>query len=144
MKNITTLILLLFSIVLYCQNEKKEIVYLLFDAQSKEKCQVPVEGKGHQKLNKFRKEAQGEYIYFKICDESFSTHKTKSLKDTCSITYLEEIELVDLNYLIKKYNSENEFKHHVFDKIFFVEKISKDVVVKYQVTWVDEIIMIDD
>ncbi|WP_019037864.1 hypothetical protein [Psychroflexus tropicus] len=143
-KKITFSLLVLFSILSFSQNEKDKTIYLLFDEQSKEKCKVPVEGKGYQNLNKFRKEIHGEYIYFKICDEIFSIHKTKSFKETCPIEYLDSIELVDINYLKEKYDSENELKHHVFDKIFFIEKISEKKIIKYEVSWVDEIIMIYD
>lgn len=143
MKNVI-LILLIFSYTFcFSQKDKKETVYLFFDKLNKEKCQVPVEGKGYLNLNKFRKEFQGDYIYFKICDETFSTHKTKTFKDTCSIKSLEKIKLVDLDYLVKQYNSVYKFKHHVFDKIYFIEKLSKDKIIKYEVTWIDEIIMID-
>lgn len=143
-KRIMFSLLVLFSIVSFSQNEKEKTVYLIFDEQSKDKCKVPVEGKGYQNLNKFRKEVQGEHIYFKICDEIFSTHKTKSFKETCSIEYLDSIELVDIIYLKDKYDSVNELKHHVFDKIFFIEKISAKKIIKYEVSWVDEIIMIED
>lgn len=143
-KKIMFSLLVLFSIVSFSQNEKEKTVYLIFDEQSKDKCKVPVEGKGYQNLNKFRKEVQGEHIYFKICDEIFSTHKTKSFKETCPIEYLDSIELVDIIYLKEKYDAKFEFKHHVFDKIFFIEKISAKKIIKYEVSWVDEIIMIED
>lgn len=144
MKNLTLILFLISTLTSFSQEKKKETAYILFDALSKEKCKIPVEGKGYQKLNKFRKEFQGDYIFFKICDETFSTHKTKSYRDTCSIKALDNIKTTDYEYLIKKYDSLNEFKHHVFDKIYFIEKISKDKIVKYETTWIDQILMIDD
>lgn len=134
----------LFSLICFSQNKKKETVFLLFDKQSDEKYLLE-DGSGNTiEVNKFRKEVQGEHIYFKICDEIFSTHKTKSFKETCPIEYLDSIELVDIIYLKEKYDAEFEFKHHVFDKIFFIEKISAKKIIKYEVSWVDEIIMIED
>lgn len=144
MKNLTLILFLISTLTSFSQEKKKETAYILFDPLSKEKCKIPVEGKGYQKLNKFRKEFQGDYIFFKICDETFSTHKTKSYRDTCSIKALDNIKTTDYEYLIKKYDSLNEFKHHVFDKIYFIEKISKDKIVKYETTWIDQILMIDD
>lgn len=144
MKKLILISLFLFSLICFSQKGKKETVYLLFDEQNEETCKVPVEGRGYLNLNKFRKEFQGDFIYFKICDEIFSTSKTKSFRDTCSIKYLEKIKLVDFDYLVKKYNSKFEFKHHVFNKIYFIEKISKDKIIKYEVTWIDEILMIED
>jgi hypothetical protein len=144
MKNIVILFLTFLPLYSFSQKKEKETAYLLFNSQSKERCVVEDGSGNSQNLNKFRKEFQGNYIYFKICDEIFSTHNSKSLKETCSIKYLEKIKLVDFDYLVKKYNSVYEFKHHVFDKIYFIEKISKDKIIKYEVTWVDEMIMIDD
>jgi len=146
MKIIILITLSIFSLLCFSQEQKKETVYLLFDKGNKEKCSVPVEGKGNIKKDKFRKEYEdyGNIINFKICNETFGFNKTKSFKDTCSMRTLEKIKLVDLDYLIHKYNSVYEFKHHVFDKIYLIEKISKDKIVKYEVGWIDEQIMIID
>ena len=146
-----TIILSLFLIVSFTcfsqkQAKEKETVYLLFDEQSKEKCKVDVEGKGFLNMNKFRKGYwdNGNIIVFKICDETFTTHKTKSYKDTCSVKALDNLKFVDFDYLVKKYDSVYEFKHHVFEKIYFIERISKDKIIKYEVGWIDDIIMIED
>ncbi len=148
MKTIALSLFLIVSFTCFSQKQvkEKEIVYLLFDEQNTEKCKVAVEGKGFVYMNKFRKEYwdNGSIIVFKICDETFTTHKTKSFKDTCSIKVLNNTKLVDFDYILKKYNSENEFKHHVFDKIYFIEKISGDIVIRYEVNWLDEIQIIDD
>ena len=144
MKNIVTLFLIFSTIYSFSQTEEKETVYLLFNRQSKEKCIIE-DGSGNSlNLKKFRKEFQGKYIYFKICNETFIAHKTKSFKDICSIKILDNLKIVNSEYLLNKYNSSNEFKHHVFDKVYLIEKISKDKIIKYEVTWIDEIIMIDD
>tara|TARA_R110000868_G_scaffold47429_1_gene155557 strand:- start:904 stop:1200 length:297 start_codon:yes stop_codon:yes gene_type:complete len=95
-------------------------------------------------MNKFRKEYEdyGNIINFKICNETFGFNQTKSFRDNCSIKKLKNIKLIDLDYLIRKYNSLYEFKHDIFAKIYLIEKISKDMIVKYEVGWVDEQIMI--
>lgn len=132
------------NIYSFSQTEGKETVYLLFNRQSKEKCIIE-DGSGNSlNLNKFRKEFQGNHIYFRICNEIFTAHKTKNSKDTCSIKALDNLKIVNFEYLLDKYNSFNEFKHHVFDKVYLIEKISKDKIIKYEVTWIDKIIMIDD
>lgn len=144
MKNIIILFLIFSTNYSFSQTEGKETAYLLFNSQSNENCIID-DGSGNSlNLNKFRKEFQGDHIYFRICDEIFTVHKTKSFRDTCSIKALDNIKVVDFEYLIKKYNSSNEFKHHVFNKIYFMEKVSKDKMIRYEVTWIDEIIMIDD
>lgn len=144
MKVLSFVFFLFFVSVSFSQALDKEIVYTLFDPGSNERCAVE-DGSGNTKnVPKFRKKVQGEYIYFKICDEIFSTHKTKTFKETCPIEYLDSIELVDIIYLKEKYDAENEFKHHIFDKIFFIEKISAKKIIKHEVFWVDEIIMIND
>lgn len=144
MKNLTLIFLLVSSVFCFSQNDKKEIVYLFFDLKSNENYLLEDGSGNSKKVKKYRKEFQGNHIYFKICNETFTTHKTKSFKDTCSIKSIDNIEFVDFEYLIKKYNSSNEFKHHVFDKIYFVEKISKNKIIKYEVAWIDEIVMIED
>ena len=145
MKNLLILIVwITFSQTSFSQKKEKETIYLMFDVQNKEKCLIE-DGSGNSKyINKFRKEYQDEYIFYKICDEVFSTNNTKSFKDTCSIKALNNLKLVEFDYILEKYNSENEFKHHVFEKIYFIEKLSKDKIIKYEVTWIDDIIMIDD
>ena len=145
MKNLTLIITMFTFLFCFSQKkEEKEIVYLLFDKQSKEKCIVE-DGSGNSlKSNKFRKEFQDNHIYFRICDEIFTAHKTKSFKDTCSIKALENIKLVNIKYLKDKYNSSYNFKHHVFKKIYFIEKLPNNKIIKYEVGWNDEIMMIDD
>ena len=138
------LILFFFQFCFSQKKDKKETVYLLFNTHSTEKCTVPVEGKGYVNKSKYRKEYQGEYVFFKICDEIFTAHKTKSFKDTCSIKALENIKLVNIKYLKDKYNSSYYFKHHVFKKIYFIEKLPNNKIIKYEVGWNDEIMMIDD
>ena len=144
MKKISLILFLLNYFFCFSQKQDKEIIYLLFDEHSKEKCKVAVEGKGYVNMNKYRKEHEGNIMYFKICNESFTAHKTKSFKDTCSVKALDNLRLVDFDYLIKKYDSVYEFKHHVFKKIYFIEKIFKDKIIKYEVNWIDEVLMIDD
>ncbi|WP_299127858.1 hypothetical protein [uncultured Winogradskyella sp.] len=125
---------------------EKETVYLLFDKQNKEQCLIE-DGSGNSKYtNKYRKEywSNGNIINFRICNERFTSHRTKSSIDTCSAKALDNIKLVDFDYLQKKYDSVYEFKHHVFEKIYFIEKISEDKIIKYEVNWVDSIMMIQD
>ncbi len=133
------------TLMCFSQKEvkKKETVYLFFNLQSNEKCKVAVRAKGYVDMNKFRKDYRdnGNIINFKICDERFAAHKNRSYRDTCSIKALDNIKFVDFDYLIEKYNSVFEFKHHVFEKIYFVEKISDEKIIKYEVRWLDERIM---
>lgn len=141
---------LLMNISFACFSQKqaneKETVYLWFDKDNKEKCLIE-DGSGNSKyFNKYRKEywENGNIIVFKICDETFTTNKAKDLIDTCALSTLKKFRVVDFDYIEKKYDSLFEFKHNVFKKIYFIEKISADKIVKYEVNWIDEILMIVD
>lgn len=140
------ILFVLYGSFCFPQKGSKEIIYVLFDKQSKEKCKVSVEGKGYVMMNKYRKEYEnyGNIINFKICNESFTAQKTKSVIDTCHISSLNDTKFVDFKYLIKRYNSSDTLKHQLFEKIYFFEKISEAKVIKYEVIWVDDMLMIDD
>ena len=142
MKKITLTFLLLTTLLCFSQNIKKETVYLLLDLKSNEKY-ILEDGSGNSKyVNKYRKEIQGNYIYFKICDEIFSTHKFKGFKDTCSIRALNNLKIVDLKYINNK-KSKSILKYNPFEKIYIVEKISNTKIIKYEVAWIDDWIMIE-
>ncbi|AIM61049.1 hypothetical protein IZU89_11485 [Cellulophaga lytica] len=145
MKNLTLILFLVSTLICFSQEKKKETVFILFNAISNEKCKVPVEGKGYKKLNKFRKEYEdyGNIINFKICNETFSFNKTKSVKDTCSVKILNKLKIVDLEYVINKKNK-NILKYNPFDKIYIEEKISNNKIIKYGVVWIDEWLIIED
>ena len=65
MKNLTLIITMFTFLFCFSQKkDKKETVYLLFNTHSTEKCTVPVEGKGYVNKSKYRKEYQGEYVFF--------------------------------------------------------------------------------
>jgi hypothetical protein len=92
---------------------------------------------------KYRKEYKGDFIYFKICNENFITRKIKKAKDTCLIKAINNLKLVDLEYINEK-KAKNILRYNPFKKIFIVEKLSKDKIIKHEVTWVDNWIMTDD
>jgi len=143
MKKITLTYLLLTTLLCFSQNVKKETVYLLLDLKSNEKC-IFEDGSGNSSyVNKYRKEVQGNYIYFKICNEIFSTHKLKGLKDSSSIKALDNLNIVNLKYINEK-KSKSILKYNPFEKIYIVEKISDTKVVKYEVIWIDDWVMVDD
>jgi hypothetical protein len=149
-------ILLLLNSNLYSQN-KKETVYLLFDINSKERCKIEVEFSsdndgeldGYQTVKKYRKRNSSynsDCIVFDIGDEEFVTNIKKDCRDTCSIDKLNQLKLVDIEYMVEKWrNPPREFKHHVFEKIFMVEKISKHkiIIIITDVMWTDEIFVVD-
>ncbi|MDD7915281.1 hypothetical protein [Polaribacter ponticola] len=142
--NILLILIFVYPIITLSQNNnEKENVYLLFDLNTKRKCIIE-DGSGNSvKNNKYRKEIQGNYIYFKICDEKFSTHKFKSFKDTCHIRALDNLKIVDLKYINEK-KSQSILKYNPFEKIYIIEKISETKVIKYEVIWVDDWLEVDD
>jgi len=123
---------------------KKETIYLLFDSYSRDKCKIEVEQtyenkKGIEIVKKYRKEKKRKgFIDFYICDEKFVFNKAKNKKNTCAISSKKKHNIKDIDYLKEKYQKGEDFKHHVFEKIYIVEKISKDKIVKYDVYWSGE------
>ena len=140
---------LVFSIIIPVYNRPEEIDELLASILSQEYDEafdvcIIEDGSGNSvKNNKYRKEIQGNYIYFKICDEKFSTHKFKSFKDTCHIRVLDNLKIVDLKYINEK-KSQSILKYNPFEKIYIIEKISETKVIKYEVIWIDDWLEVDD
>jgi len=116
---------------------KKETIYLLFPMNNQKTCEIEDGVGNYNKVKKFRIENKKNSIYFYVCDEKFVFNKIKNFKDTCNIKILSNINIKKISYLLNKYESNNEFKHNLFN-IFIVEKISQDKIVKYEVKWNDE------
>ena len=143
MKKLTLVLLLLTSLFSLAQKTEKETVYLLFDTTSNEKYIIE-DGSGNSlQQNRYRKEINKKFIKFKICNDLFLFNKMKNVKDTCTMESLKGIKTVDFNYLEKKHAESKEFKHHVFEKIYFIEKISRNRILKYEVIWVDDTFITD-
>jgi len=132
------LIIILIPLLVSSQTSKKEIVFLLFNKNKNEKCLIENGSGSSVKVKKFQKKITKDKIYFSICDEDFIYTKRVSKTDTCSVKALKNIKIVTLKYLLKKYYANNEFKHHLFEKIYFVEKITETEIVKYEVYWSGE------
>ncbi|WP_442267313.1 hypothetical protein ACSIGC_06425 [Tenacibaculum sp. ZS6-P6] len=139
-KNAILLFIFLKSIIIFSQ-EEKESVFLFFDKNDKKKCAIEGEStyknpKGKYLANKFEKKKEKKRILFNICDERFSFNRNSKI-DTCDIKNLNELNIKSLEYIKNKYNKGREFKHHVFEKINIVEKISDTKIVKYyDVYWI--------
>jgi hypothetical protein len=144
MKNILLIFILVSSVFAFGQKKSKETVYLLFDNNSTEKFSKEDGSGNFNKVPKFRKEKREDFIYFRICNETFTTNKVKSFSEIRPVIDLEKLKTIDLNYLLKEYESSNEFKQHVFDKIFVVEKIKNNQIKIYEVSWLDEVLVIED
>ena len=124
-------------IFIFSQSEKEK-VYILFNETSKETCNKE-DGSGNFLIIKmYKKESKGKRMNFHICNETFIYTEGKSEKDTCNIKILKKSRLKNLDYLLKKYNESEDFKHHVFEKIYIVEKISNEKSIKYEVYWSGE------
>jgi hypothetical protein len=137
MKYLWIAIFFLSPTIIFSQSEKEK-VYILFNETSKKTCNKE-DGRGNLlTIKMYKKESKGKKINFHICDETFTYTEGKSEKDTCNIKVLKKVKLQNLDYLLKKYNLSEDFKHHVFEKIYIVEKISKDEIVKYDVYWSGE------
>ena len=137
MKYLWIVLFFLSPIIIFSQSEKEK-VYILFNETSKEICNKE-DGSGNLITIKiYKKERKRKKINFHICDETFIYTKGKSEIDTCNSKILKNVKLQNLDYLLKSYNESEDFKHHVFEKIFIVEKISESKIVKHEVYWPGE------
>ena len=127
----------------FAQSKEKETVYLIFDTLNKEKCLIE-DGSGNSKyLNKYRKEYTQQGLFFKICHESFAFNRKKKKIDTCSLKALENIKFSSINYINEK-KAKHPLRYNPFEKIYIVEKISDEKILKYEVAWIDDWVMVDD
>lgn len=135
MKNYIYILIFMISLKLFSQS-KKEVVHILFDKYNKEKCKINIEQtyrnkKGISFVEKYRKEKKNNKIIFNICDEKFIFNYEKQKIDTCTIKSLNRFNVKSLDYLKSKYQKGRDFKHHIFEKINIIEKISDKKIVKY-------------
>lgn len=137
MKYFWIVIFFLSPTIIFSQSEKEK-VYILFNETSKEICNKE-DGRGNLFTIKiYKKKNKGKKINFYICDETFIYTEGKSERDTCNIKILTKVKLQNLDYLLRKYNESEDFKHHVFEKIYIAEKISDEKFIKYEVYWSGE------
>lgn len=121
-------------------NKQKPIKYVLFDKE---------------KNNDSQKKNNKNKIYFHIKSESFIFDMKNHKRDTCSIDVLKKIKLenpIDLQrdeyeYFIKKLEEfEKKTKQtipkslpisqqHLYFKVYVIEKINNEKIVKYEVDW---------
>ena len=143
MKNYIYILMFLFSTNLFSQT-KKEIVYLLFNSNNKEKCKIDIEQtyenkKGISFVKKYRKENKKGKIIFNICDEKFVFNYEKKKRNTCTVKSLIKFNIKNLDYLKNKYQKGKKFKHHTFEQINIIEIISNNQIIKYSnVYWSGE------
>lgn len=135
MKKILVLFIYLINLNSYSQ-DTKETVYLLFDQFSEDLCQIQVEQtynnpKGIEKLKKYRKETKRGKTVFHICDEKFLFDPQKQKKDTCIIKSSKEFNFTELDYIKEKYQNGQDFKHHVFEEIIILERVSDTKFIRY-------------
>ena len=138
------LTVLFFIPSLILSQNKNEDVYLLFDVNKEENCEIDVEGKGIVRVDKYRKECEKDIIWFYLCDERFGFYKKKKKREILSDRHMAKYNLVDIDYLKTIFNSSNTFKHHVVKKIYIIEVLPNNEYAKYEVNWTDEMILIED
>ncbi len=134
---IAILFLLFFKSIIAQQND---IVYLLFNSNSNETCNIPKSQRGryHSEINDVNdvkiKQKDGK-IDFYICNESFIWTR-KSKIDTLSTKDLVKIKFSNILDLIKIVNNVNPlYPAKVFRKVYLVEKLNDSIIVKYDVKW---------
>ena len=99
MKNILINLIFVSTAFAFGQNLQKEKVYILFENSSTEKC-FEEDGSGNTNyVNKFRKELLEDHVYFRICNELFSSKKVYISKNVYSKIEVDSLNLVNINYL---------------------------------------------
>ena len=62
--------------------------------------------------------------------------KNNNKIDSCRIEYLKNINMSNIDILIKKVNKTNPlYPYKVFPNLFLVEKINDSIIAKYKVKW---------
>lgn len=79
---------------------------------------------------------------FYICNLKFRYNKSSKI-DTCSIKSLDTLKIVNIEYLKRK-KSETILKYNPFGKVVLIEVISPNKIVKYDVKWIDDWVIIED
>ena len=143
MRNYIYLLVFMISMKSFSQSKKEE-VYLLFDKNNSEKCKINIEQtydnkEGVSFVDKYRKENKKGKIIFNICDEKFIFDYKNQKIDTCTIKSLNRFNVKNLDYVKNKYQKGKDFKHHAFEQINIIERISNNQIVKYfNVYWSGE------
>ncbi|MFI2741963.1 hypothetical protein ACG2LH_04425 [Zhouia sp. PK063] len=123
-----------------CLAQNKETVFLYFDANSKELCNIPQDQKGrynkNSNLKRFVKIVQNDKnTIFYICKEQF-INSQKDKRDTCKVNLLNTIKFSKIENLIEQVNKVNPlYPDKVFNNIYIIEKINDSFFVKYKVKW---------
>ena len=125
---------ILISFLVFTQ-EKKEIVYLIFDIASNEKCEVDIEGKGVTEVNKYRVCSRKNVHRYFICDEKFDL--LEGHVDTLNVDNIDEFNVVDIQYVVDRKN-EGPLRFNPFEKIFLIEVIDDHQMLILEVGWIDE------
>ncbi len=132
MKNLIFILFLCTSFILYSQSKKSEDAYLIFDNTSSKKCLIESGDGTTRQTNFFRKVLEEKRILFYLCDEAFY-FSTENKVDT--ITSVDSLFIKRLPDLKKDYNKSSSFKHHVYDNLYILEKVSPNSFLKYKVYW---------
>jgi len=134
------LTLIFLSAKCYGQNVQDQ-VYIIFDVTSNENCESQKDGSITFNSSKFKKvDTRKELTFFYICDELFVFNKKSGVSDTLSIYDVPREDIIDINDMINIYKSQNpsQFKHHIFEEIFLLEKKPNNTFTSYRVIWNDE------
>ncbi|MBC8755858.1 hypothetical protein H2O64_14365 [Kordia sp. YSTF-M3] len=134
MKNLTSILLLFSCFFCLAQEVKKQNVYLHFDSNSKKTYLVEVNGKNiKEKFYTKGIKKDGE-ITFYIDKEMFLSNKKQA--DTCSVIYLKNIKISNIEDLKKDVDKINPlYPYKVYPNLFLIEKINDSTIVKYKVRW---------
>ena len=137
MKKIIFFMFLFFVPFFLFPQTEKETVFLLFDGESKELCNIPKSEQGRYHTNKtdmFSRIKTKKGVNFYICNELFVFDKSSKL-GTCSIDSLKKINFSSFWDLKKIVNEINPFyPSEVFNKIYLIEYKNTRAII-YDTKW---------
>lgn len=135
----TLLISILYLLLIGNTDQQKKDIYLHFDSNSKEVCNIPKSETdrfhGESKVMMYEKNVNPDKYSFYICNELFE-FRNKEKIDTCQISYFDKIEfseIEDVRELAKRINPL--YPGKAFRNIYIVEEIDDSLAVSYLVEW---------
>lgn len=128
-------------LLLSCNKQNKENIYLYFDSNSSETYKFIDEGKEYE-IKKFQKNNESDSkLIFKIVDENFRFIKSNNEERIIWEKEFKKINFVSIGFLYNKWKESGLFsKQNVFERIFLVEKSKeKGKYFVYEVKWIESI-----
>lgn len=128
---------------IYAKEQSQKEIYIYFEENSTEICNIPNEQKGRyhgdKKIEKYKKikssDSNKDSYQFYVCNELFIFENEKRIKK-CGTNYLDNVQFSNIKDLIVIVNNKNPlYPFKVFPNIYIVEKANEKEIFLYKVKW---------